>query len=233
MVSDVTLTGAAQSAQKTQAQGVKLANDFSDFLTLLTTQLKNQDPLSPMDSTEFTNQLVQFSQVEQSINTNQKLDSLLSLQMNGQSNIALGYVGMDVTYTSAEMNFDGSRPININYGLDKNASVLKVNIYNESGQLVRSLDGPKTTGAQSISWDGKDLNGNTVPVGTYSVKIDAADGQGAPLTVATAVSGNVRGIEAQNGVVFLLVGDRAVALSSVLQATNPPAAETTAPEGEA
>ncbi len=230
MTSDITLTGAAQNAQKTQAQSVKLTKDFGDFLTLLTTQLKNQDPLAPMDSTEFTNQLVQFSQVEQSINTNQKLDDLLALQLGGLSNVALGYVGMDVTYTSAEMNFDGTRPVSINYGLEKNASILKVNVYNETGQLIRSFDGPKTTGAQTISWDGKNSSGTTLPAGTYSVKVDAADGQGTPMTVKTAVSGNVRGIESQNGVVFLLIGDRAVALNTVIQATNPPPS-TPAEEG--
>ena len=110
MASDVTLTSTATSAAKTQAQSVKLAEDFTQFLTLLTTQLQNQDPLNPMDSTEFTNQLVQFSQVEQSINTNQKLDDLLALQLGGLSTVALGYVGMDVTYTSTEMNWDGAHP---------------------------------------------------------------------------------------------------------------------------
>jgi len=82
MVSDVTLTGQAANAQRTANQSVTLAEDFSQFLQLLTTQLQNQDPLSPMDSNEFTNQLVQFSQVEQQINANTKLDDLVALQLN-------------------------------------------------------------------------------------------------------------------------------------------------------
>ena len=119
-------------------------------------------------------------------------------------------------------------------GLEKNASVLKVNIYNESGQLVRSLDAPKTAGAQKITWDGKDSAGNTAAAGTYNLKIDAADGEGTPMEITTAVSGNVRGIESQNGVVFLLIGDRAVALNTVIQATNPLPAPLDPPaEGEA
>lgn len=224
MASDVTLTGAASSAAKTQVQSVKLAEDFNQFLTLLTTQLMNQDPLDPMDSTEFTNQLVQFSQVEQSINTNQKLDDMLALQLGSLSTVALGYVGMDVTYTSTEMNWDGAKPVEINYALEKNASVLKVNIYDEAGTLVRSMDAPKEAGGQKATWDGKDNSGNLMAEGTYKLKIDAADNDQKPISVSTAVSGNVRGIEAQNGVIFLLVGERAIALNTVIQATNPPAA---------
>lgn len=221
MVSDITVTGAMQDAQKTSNQSIKLAEDFSQFLTLLTTQLQNQDPLSPMDSTEFTNQLVQFSQVEQSINTNQKLDDLLSLQLGSISSVALGYVGMDISYISAEMNYNGSKPVDINYSLSSNATTVKINIYNEQGQVVRTIDAPKTVGAQKVTWDGKDNNGNAAPEGTYSLKIDALDKDNAAMKVSSVVSGNVRGIELQNGVVYLLVGERAVSLGSVIQASNP------------
>ncbi|AGH98455.1 flagellar hook assembly protein FlgD [Micavibrio aeruginosavorus] len=228
MTSDVTLTGTAQSAASTQTQSIKLAEDFSQFLTLLTTQLQNQDPLNPMDSTEFTNQLVQFSQVEQAINTNQKLDDLLSLQLGSISSVALGYVGMDVTYTSAEMNWDGAKPVDIFYNMESDASVAKINIYDEEGELVRSMEAPRTSGYHEVQWDGKDNSGQALPVGTYTVKVDAADLDGKPMEkITTAVSGNVRGIESQNGVIFLLVGERAVALGNVIQAKTAP--ETTTP----
>lgn len=227
MVSDVTTTGLATGAQKTANQSIKLAEDFTQFLTLLTTQLQNQDPLNPMDSTEFTNQLVQFSQVEQSINTNQKLDDMLALQLGSLSTVALGYVGMNVTYTSAEMNWDGTNAIDVNYALTSEAKIAKVNIYDENNVLVRSMTSPVSAGAHKMTWDGKDNNGNVMEAGTYSVKIDAADKDSKPITTATAVTGNVRGIESQNGVIFLLIGERAVALNSVIQATTPPAAMTT------
>jgi len=232
MTSDVTLSGTITKAQNTGQQSVKLAEDFSQFLTLLTTQLQNQDPLSPMDSTEFTNQLVQFSQVEQSINTNQKLDSLLSLQLASISSVALGYVGLDVTYTSAEMNFDGTKEVDINYGLSEQASVAKINIYAEDGSLVRSMDAPKSPGAQKVVWDGKDNSGNVMEPGTYSVKVDAANKDGKPMTVSTAVSGNVRGIESQDGVIYLLVGERAIALSSVINASVPEQTASTTTEDD-
>ncbi|WP_435640009.1 flagellar hook assembly protein FlgD [Micavibrio aeruginosavorus] len=230
MTSDVTLTGAAQGVANTQTQSIKLAEDFSQFLTLLTTQLQNQDPMNPMDSTEFTNQLVQFSQVEQAINTNQKLDDLLSLQLGSISSVALGYVGMDVTYTSAEMNWDGAKPVDIFYNLESGAKVAKANIYNEAGDLIRSMEAPKAAGPQQTTWDGKDDDGNVVPEGTYTLKIDAVDNDDKPITeIATAVSGNVRGIESQNGVIFLLIGQRAVALNTVIQAKTATAAPETPP----
>lgn len=231
MTTDVTLSGTINKAQNTAQQSIKLAEDFTQFLTLLTTQLQNQDPLSPMDSSEFTNQLVQFSQVEQSINTNKKLDDMLSLQLASISSVALGYVGLDVTYTSAEMNWDGTTPVNVNYGLSAQASVAKVNVYKEDGTVVRSMDAPKSPGAQQVTWDGRDNNGNLMPSGTYSVKVEAADKNSKPMAVSTAVSGNVRGIESQNGVVYLLVGERAIALNSVINASVPkPATPTTTTE---
>ena len=79
MVSDVTINSALNQQQKTESAKTGLAEDFAQFLTLLTVQLQNQDPLSPMDTTEFTNQLVAFTGVEQQINTNQKLDSLVAM----------------------------------------------------------------------------------------------------------------------------------------------------------
>lgn len=229
MVSDVTVTGVVNDAQKTQNQSIKLAEDFTQFLTLLTTQLQNQDPLSPMDSTEFTNQLVQFSQVEQSINTNQKLDDLLSLQLGSISSVALGYVGMDISYVSAEMYHETGTESKVNFVLSETAALSKINIYNEAGEIVRTMEAPKTTGAHNVVWDGKDNNGNVVETGTYGIKIDALNKDNKSITVSPVVSGNVRGIESQNGVVYLLVGDRAVSLGSVIQASNKPAETTTPP----
>ena len=136
MVSDVTATGQAVQAAQTQEQSIALANDFSQFLTLLTTQLQNQDPLDPLDSREFTDQLVQFSQVEQSINTNSKLDDLISLQLSNSTTSALDYVGLDVSYVSAEVSLEQGENTTIRYSLDRPASVSQINIFDESGQLV-------------------------------------------------------------------------------------------------
>ncbi len=228
----VTTTGVANNAIKTSTSTVKLAEDFQQFLTLLTTQLQNQDPLSPMDSTEFTNQLVQFAQVEQQINQNQKLDNLVSLQLSSISSVALGYVGLDISYLSAEMNYDGTNPVDITYALASEAVTSKLNVYDEEGVLVYSGDAPKNTGTNTITWDGKKTNGQPAEAGTYTVKIDALDRENKPIENSTVVTGHVRGIETQNGVVYVLVGDRAVMISNIVNATKPEPVATTTPEPE-
>lgn len=217
----VTTSNVANSASNTANSSVQLAEDFQQFLTLLTTQLQNQDPLSPMDSTEFTNQLVQFSQVEQQINSNAKLDNLVALQLSSISSVALGYVGMDISYISSDMNYDGETPIDITYALASEAVTSKVNIYNEEGQLVYSADAPKNTGMNSFTWNGIQTNGEPVPEGTYTVKIDAVDKAGKAIENSTVVTGHVDGIETQNGVVYVLVGERAVPISSIVNANLP------------
>ncbi len=229
MTSDVTLGSVVSQSQKTLDQSLKIGEDFSDFLTLLTTQLQHQDPLSPMDSSEFTNQIVQFSQVEQSINTNQKLDSLVQLQLSGISGMALQYVGLDVRYVSAEMDYTGTGEVPVKYSLAKEAVSAKINIYDEDGTLVFSDDAARTAGAHDYVWDGTLSGGGQAPEGTYKIKVDAFDHDDNPVTATTVVTGRVRGIETQNGVVFLLVGERAIPLSTVINATMPPAA---APVGE-
>lgn len=225
-----TTSGLAQKAAQTTQQTVGLAQDFQQFLTLLTTQLQNQDPLSPMDSTEFTNQLVQFSQVEQQINSNQKLDSLLALQLSSISSVALGYVGMDISYVSSEMNYDGSTPVDINYALSSEAVTCRVNIYNDEGTLVYSGDAPKNTGTNKFTWSGQTTGGATVEEGTYTVSIDALDKDGKAIENTTVVTGRVEGIETQNGVVYVLVGERAVSIGNIVNAKLPPATpQTTTP----
>ncbi len=234
MVSDVTVTGAVQDAQQTQQQRLGLAEDFNQFLTLLTTQLQNQDPLNPMDSTEFTNQLVQFSQVEQAINQNQKLDDLVSLQLGSISSVALGYVGLDVNYLSSDMSFDGETPVKVSYALGQTAYETKINIFDEAGDLVYTDTVSSDVGSHEFVWDGSHMGGGFVEEGTYSVSIDALDPDGQVIDTSTVVSGRVRGIESQNGVVYLLIGERAVPLGQIINATVPPETEETAevPEGE-
>ncbi len=218
---------ALSDQSKTAIAGQKLATDFNDFLRLLTTQLQNQDPLSPMDSTEFTNQLVAFTGVEQQINTNQKLDNLVAMGVGNGFTSALSYVGMDINYLSAEMNFDGATPVKINYALEKNAKTAKINIMDEQGKTIYSKDINPSVGNRDFTWDGSLTNGGKAKPGTYQLKISAFDTDDAVVKSTTVVTGRVRGIETQNGLIFALVGDRAVALSTIINATRPqPAAAT-------
>lgn len=221
MVSAVTASGQAVQASQTQQQSVALAGDFTQFLTLLTTQLQNQDPLSPMDSNEFTSQLVQFSQVEQGINTNTKLDSLLNLQIGNAATSALGYVGLDVQYVSAEVAHELGEPSTIRYSLEGQANISKINIFNEEGQLVYSGDADKGSGAHQFEWNGRDLLNNELPSGTYVVRVDSLDINEDVINTTTVVQSRVKGIEQQDGIVYALVGERAVPISDILNAVTP------------
>lgn len=232
MVSDVTFTSQATQAAQTANQAVTLAEDFSQFLQILTTQLQNQDPLSPMDSNEFTNQLVQFSQVEQQINSNAKLDDLVALQLGNSTTSALSYVGLDVQYVSAEIALEQGTPATVRYSIDTPAQVSKINIFDEGGQLVFSGDASKNVGAHEFQWDGRDLLGNELPTGTYIVRVDAADLNEEPIETTTVVQSRVRGIEQQNGIVFALVGERAVPITDILNAVQPNETDEPAPDNQ-
>lgn len=221
MAGNVTLDQAVTLAQRTQAGGEKLGESYDQFLVLLTTQLQNQDPLEPMKTEAFTQQLVQYSQIEQQISMNEKLDAMVQLQLAGASNIGLGYVGLEASYIGSDFHFDGERPVDTTYTFDDIASVSSISILDEQGNSVYTQAGEAGQGPHQFKWDGKNAGGELVPEGTYSVSIGANNAAGENLKTTTVVSGIVDGIESQNGVIFLLVGDRAVSLSSVINAREP------------
>ncbi len=231
MTSEVNINTAVNQQRQTSATVASLAEDFTQFLTLLTTQLQNQDPLNPMDTSEFTNQLVQFSQVEQQINSNQKLDSLVQLGVSNAFGSALGYVGLDISYLSSEFNFNGETPVTIDYALSESARASRLFILDETGDVVYSEEAETGAGAHQFIWDGTSDGGFQLEPGTYQVRIDASDDDDVVET-STVVSGRVDGVETQDGQIFMLVGERAVPLSNVLKAKQAPAPITEAPPAE-
>ena len=223
MVSDVNITSVIREEQRTESTEVALAQDLDDFLNLLTVQLQNQDPLDPTDTDKLTDQITQFSQVEQQINTNSKLDDLLALELAGVSSIGLDYVGLDVSYLSSELAFDGETPVDITYALGDSAERATINILDESGNVVFTDDAPKSVGQNEYRWTGATTQGDDLLAeeGTYTIEINAFDADNNVIDSSTVVTGNVRGIENQNGTVFLLVGERAVPIANVLSASEP------------
>ncbi len=221
MVSDVTVGTALGQQQNTANAGTQLGDDFAQFLNLLTVQLQNQDPLSPMDTTEFTNQLVAFTGVEQQINTNQKLDSLVALELSSALGESLQYIGKEVTYISPEFNFDGVKPVEIKYALNGDAVFAKIRIKDEAGEIIFEEDIDRSTGRQEFTWDGTTTNGDIAEPGTYEVIIDALDIDDQAVSSTIVVSGTVRGIETQNGGLFVLVGERAISLGNIISVVEP------------
>ena len=220
--SAVSLLGASDA---TTQDAIGLAQDFDSFLQLLTTQLKNQDPLAPLDSTQFTTQLVQFSQVEQSINTNSRLDQLVKLQSGSQAVSAVSFVGRAVEAFGNTMSLaDGAA--SYVYELPHDAASATVTIKDGSGSIVRTITGaPIAEGKHMLSWDGTDDQGNELADGLYSFSVDAKDGNGATIDVTTAIAGTVQGVTVDNGTVVLdLGGGQLVRVTDVFTVTEPPPA---------
>jgi flagellar basal-body rod modification protein FlgD len=216
-------TNVATSAA--QAAGNKLSDTFDNFLKLLTTQLKHQDPLSPLDSNEFTAQLVQFTGVEQAIATNKNLEKLLDLQNANLTTAGLGYIGQTVEAEGSTTGLQNGKAA-FAYGLDGNAAVTTITIANAAGLPLFSTAGETTAGKHSFTWDGTDAGGNSVPPGTYKIVVTARDAENNPVGTSTSVIGKVTGIKTgENGLVLDISGAKIPADQVVsVQATQDPPA---------
>lgn len=207
----------------------KLNQDFDQFLRLLTTQLQNQDPLSPMDSTEFTNQLVAFSGVEQQIKTNEQLQNLLAFQTLNLTAVGLSFIGKNVEVQDSSFRADGSSSTSLSYVMRAGAEKGTIAITDADGKTVYSADADLTPGTNKFVWDGKDKNGVPVPPGTYTLKVSAMDKDNNSLNLTTFVPGFVEGIESgDDGQLNVIVDGRLIPVTAVRKATVPvPNATTT------
>jgi flagellar basal-body rod modification protein FlgD len=177
-----------------------LSGTLNMFLNMLTTQLKHQDPLSPTDSTQFTNQLVLYSEVEQGIQTNSNLTKLISLQTSNQQSASIGYIGQTVEVPGSTVPLqDGVAEFN--YVLPKEASNAVVQIQDSSGTTVAQLTGQTTAGTHYLSWDGKNSSGTQLADGQYTIVVKANDVSGNAISATSNVFGKVTGVssDATNG----------------------------------
>lgn len=189
------------------------------FLTMLVTQLQHQDPLNPMEGTDFTAQLAQFSQLEAAFNTNKTLESMLATMQTGSSKDLEAYMGKEVLAEVDSIEVSGGKAVGGFYTLEENASVT-VNIYNESGSLVRSLAlGQQEAGTYPVSWDARDSGDQQVADGAYQYDVIAV-GAGGLSRVQTTVEGTVDGILYANGKAYLQVKDTFVDPESLIRVSE-------------
>jgi len=188
-----------------------------DFLKLLVTQLKNQDPLKPTDNTEFVSQLAQFSQLEQSSKQAQLLQESLDAQTASLQFTLLPMIGRTVTVGQPLIQL-GSTPATFGYTLDKNASKVDVSIMDPQGQAVRSLQyRDRSSGANIAEWDGKDNNGVPMKPALYRYVISAMDTGGNTVKVDGTATLTVSGVKMDQGKAKLLVGDLAIDPSTITE----------------
>lgn len=192
-------TNSAQSA-------AKLEDDLNKFLTLLVTQLQNQDPLDPMDATEFTSQLVQFASVEQQIYQNTNLEKMLNLQETSQISSMVDFIGNKVEFLGQKLPLEDSEA-EFSYVVPVGAKDVSVNIADANGVNVFFATGETTSGKHTINWDGKDKNGQQLPDGYYTILVSAKDSTDKLMQVEHLVTGKVSGAGVDDGVGKLFIGN--------------------------
>lgn len=199
----------------------------NDFLNLLVTQLQYQDPLNPMDSTDFTAQLAQFSSLEQLTNMNDQLTTLTETQTALRNSQAVAYIGDTVLCDGNTTRIENGAPQPLHIDLEAPAADVFVSLYDASGALRSTYNaGTMGSGRGSIDWPGTDRDNNPLPDGNYRFEVAAVDSTGASIAARPLTSGRVSGVAFENGEAALMVNGRAVRLEDILEVRR---AETTDP----
>jgi flagellar basal-body rod modification protein FlgD len=216
MISETTPVNAPAYAPTASAQASKnLSADFDQFLTMLVTQLQNQDPLSPLDTNEFTAQLVQFASVEQQIQQNANLEQLISLERQGLSAMMTSFLGQSVEIPGNQLPLQGGAAAG-SYVLASDAASVTLAMKDASGKVVATLPGETTAGRHDFKWDGESASGKTLPDGLYTVEVKALDKAGKPVPVQTSVQGRVTGLGYENGETLLLIDNAWVGADEII-----------------
>lgn len=198
-----------------------IADNFDTFLSILTTQLKNQNPLDPLDTNQFTQQLVQFTGVEQQLKTNEFLETLMLATQNTAKSDAVSYIGKEVTSSGKTGELTDAEPVFWAYSADANAANATITIKDAKGQVVYNHTGPLSAGPGTFRWDGKGSDGNMKPNGIYTIDIQGKDGNGKPVKISTASIGIVTAVDFTGDVPVLSVGTRRVTITDVTDVRIP------------
>jgi len=207
-----TATGAATTTRQGNATG--LGGDFNTFLTLLTTQLRNQDPSQPMDANQLTQQLVQFATVEQQTKTNATLENMLALQQAGQLADAASLVGRDASVAGEVLPLQGGQA-RVNLPASGQARTAQIEIRDTAGNLLRRSDVTLGRGESRWAWDGRDQRGVQRGDGAYRIRVSGRAADGAVVPITTSVTGQVTGVGRDGGDVVLRMGATNVPLSQL------------------
>lgn len=200
----------------TTASDAKATVDYQSFLKLLTAQLRNQDPLAPMDATQFITQLAQFSTVEQGMQTNQTLTQLLETLKASSARFDMAYLGRTVD-ASADVAGLAEGGLTVAYAVDPAATEVRIDILDLDGKVVRSLPGETGSGRHELRWDGSLADGGSAPDGGYRIRVVARNAAGDPLDAATVVTDRVREIrQVDGGSLFVLDGGATVRAEDIL-----------------
>ena len=189
-----------------------------DFLKMLVAQLQNQDPLNPLDGTDFTAQLAQFSSLEQLDNMNSQLNVIGLYQSSLNNSQSVGLIGQQITANGNSVMVEGPATI-LSYDLSGNADTVSVKIYDQEGSLVDTLNsGGQAQGQNSITWDSTGMAD-----GNYTIAVSAVDATGSPVPVSTIIQGTVTGVTFKNGSPYLYINGGEVSFGDVISVNQPAA----------
>lgn len=207
------------SSQQTTTSRTTLSGNYDTFLKLLTTQLQNQDPLEPLDSSKFTEQLVSYSQVEQQIATNENLNSLIALSKSAAGANAVTYLGKTAVTDGGQSSLEGDTA-SWRYALGSDAASTELKILNASGQVVRTLTGEKNVGMHEFTWDGLKNDGTEAADGTYTLVVNSKKADGSAVSSAVAGVGLIKEIDMSTSEPTLTIGMRKVTLADIISMKN-------------
>ena len=216
-----TSLSAATPTYATTASGT-LGKD--DFLKLLVKQLQNQDPMNPLDSSQFATQLAQFSSVEQLANINTNLEaSVATNQLMAQSignSLASSMIGRDVKASGNTLQWNGTDEVRFGYTLGTAGEKATVRIYDADGEVMRVIDGTALAGDTSLTWDGLNDSGSEVKEGAYTFKVEVTDAQDKDMASASFILGSITGVRfTSTGTVFLVDGAE-IPVANILEILN-------------
>jgi len=189
----------------------------NDFLKLLVTQLKNQDPLKPMDNTAFVAELAQFSQLDQSTKQVQLLEKSIAQQTDAMQYTLLPMIGRNVQVEGSLIDLNNG-PAKLTYALEREASTVRVTIQDQQGKALRILDmGTQSAGKQEVQWDGRNQNGQLMPNGTYQYQVLAKDTKGGAVLAAPSSILKISGVRIVNGIPQLAAGDFVIDRKDIIE----------------
>lgn len=218
-------TTGANSTGTNSTGTLSFTQNFNTFLTLLTTQLQNQDPLSPMDSNTFTQQLVEFSGVEQQIDTNNNLQNLIQLQTADATISSLPLVGQNIEYSANTAPLENGQA-SFSYTLPSAAAQAALVVENANGTVVYSTTGATSEGSHSFVWNGENANGQQLPAGNYSLSVVATNSSSNPITATVQSVGTVSNVSVSNGQATFDVNGISVPMSELVSVIQNPSSST-------
>ncbi len=205
---------AASSQSNSSSTNQSLGKD--EFLTLLVASLQHQDPLSPMENTDFVAQMAQFSTVEQLFGVNDNLESIMLVNSSINNTQALNLIGKEVEATGDGVHISGGTSTDISFELGENADDVTIQIIDSNGNLVRTIEmGYMAAGDHQIEWDGQSNNGISLDDGLYNYYVDATDTNGETVDTTTHMRGIVESISMEGGVTYAHIGDNRIMLSDI------------------